>query len=162
MRKLSWCVAAAGLIASPSAFALCTLLCTCTVTTTSLQFGTYNPLAHADVVSTAKVLVKCGGVVGLAIPLTVYLGPGNGTVASRLMASGANRLQYGLYADPTFTVPLGDGTQGTVTIAGNVDLDLLGLSPGLEYTMFGRIPSRQVTTPPGVYADAIPVTLEFY
>lgn len=162
MRKLKWGAAALLLAASQASHALCTLVCTCTITTTSLQFGAYNPLAYSDVVSTAKVMVKCGGVLGLAIPLMVYIGPGNGTVAARLLASGTSCLQYGLYADATFTVPLGDGTNGTVPIGGTVDIDLLGLSPGLEYTMYGRIPARQVTTPPGVYVDTIPVTLEFF
>ncbi|WP_431286970.1 spore coat protein U domain-containing protein [Roseateles chitinivorans] len=145
-----------------SAHALCTLLCTCTLATTSMQFGVYNPLAYGDVTSTAKVQVKCGGVLGLLIPLTVYLGAGNGTVSNRRLSSGTASLGYGLYADPNFTVPLGDGTGGTVTIGGSVDIDLLGLSPGLEYTMFGRIPARQLTTPPGVYVDVIPVVLEFF
>lgn len=151
-----------GLGAAQSASALCTLMCTCTINATPLQFGAYNPLAYADVWSTAKVQVRCGGVLGLLIPLTVYLGAGNGTVAARRLSSGTASLSYGLYADSNFTVPLGDGTNGTVTIGGSVDLDLLGLSPGLEYTMFGRIPARQVTTPPGIYTDAIPVILEFY
>ncbi|ANH70256.1 hypothetical protein ABE85_04500 [Mitsuaria sp. 7] len=145
-----------------SAHALCALLCTCTVATTSLQFGVYNPLTYGDVSSTAKVQVKCGGVLGLLIPLTVYLGAGNGTVSNRRLSSGTASLSYGLYADPNFTVPLGDGTGGTVVISGSVDIDLLGLSPGLEYTMFGRIPARQVTTPPGVYVDVVPVVLEFF
>lgn len=162
MRMLKWVVAGTVLVTAPSAHALCTLVCTCLIATTPMQFGTYNPLAFAEVTSTAKVIVRCGGVVGLLIPLKVSLGAGNGTVSARLLSSGSSSLRYGLYTDPTFTVPLGDGTGGTVTISGSVDLDLLGLSPGLEYTMYGRIPARQVTTVPGVYVDVVPVTLEFF
>lgn len=162
MRLVKWVATAAALGASTSALALCTLVCTCTIGTTPLQFGVYNPLAYSDVVSTAKVQVRCGGVLGLLIPLKVYLGAGNGTVSARLLSSGTNTLRYGLFADPSFTTPLGDGTNGTVVISGSVDIDLLGLSPALEYTMYGRIPSRQLTTPPGNYADTIPVVLEFF
>ena len=162
MKMIRAAAAVLVLSSAGTAHALCTLVCTCTLATTSMQFGVYNPLAYEDVGSTAKVQVKCGGVLGLLIPMTVYLGAGNGTVSNRRLSSGTASLGYGLYADPDFTVPLGDGTGGTVTIAGSVDIDLLGLSPGLEYTRFGRIPARQLTTPPGVYVDVIPVTLEFY
>lgn len=147
-----------------SAHALCTVVlgCTCTVTTTNLNFGNYNPLAFGTLDTTGTVTVKCGGVAGLLIPFTIDLGKGLSTsYTTRTMGAGGNRINYNLYADNAYTQVWGDGTGSSFRVAGNVGLDLLGLSPGLMYTVYGRIPGRQLTVPPGSYTDAITVTLTY-
>lgn len=149
--------------AAPSAQALCVQgLCSCTVTTTSVLFANYNPLAYGNTDSTGTVTVKCGGVAGLLIPFTIAFDKGGGpSISSRRLAFGANALSYNLYIDNTYTTVWGDGTTGTM-VAGGLLLDALGLSPGLVYTVYGRIPGRQTTVPPGgPYIDAVSVTLTY-
>lgn len=42
------------------------------------------------------------------------------------------------------------------------DVDVLGLSLPQTFWIYGRIPGRQPTVVPGVYADTISVTLTYY
>lgn len=150
------------LAAAPAAQAACNLLCSCSTTTTNLVFGNYNPLAFGNTDTTGTITVKCGGVAGLAIPYTVDLGKGNAaTYAGRYMTGGGSQLSYNLYGDSMFTQVWGDGTASTVRASGNIGLDLLGLSPGIVYTVHGRIPGRQLTVIPGSYSDSVTVTLTY-
>lgn len=170
MRRISWRAGAWRLLpwlaligAAPSAHALCIQgICSCTVTTTSVLFANYNPLAYGNTDSTGTVTVKCGGVAGLLVPFTIALNQGGGSsITNRSLAFGGNRLNYNLYIDNTYTTVWGDGTTGTL-VAGGLLLDALGLSPGLVYTVYGRIPGRQVTTiPGGPYVDSVSVTLTY-
>src|SRR5438477_13154107 len=69
------------------------LQATCSATATTLAFGVYTPGA-GTVTNNSTISVKCTK----NTPYTVALngGSGGGTVAQRLMASGANHLQYNL------------------------------------------------------------------
>ena len=157
LRMLSW-LALTG--AAPAAHALCVQgLCSCSVTTTSVLFANYNPLAYGNTDSTGTVTVKCGG---LLVPFTVAFNQGGGpSISARRLSFGANSLNYNLYIDNTYTTVWGDGTTGTM-VAGSLLLDALGLSPGLVYTVYARIPGRQTTVPPGgPYTDAVSVTLTY-
>lgn len=143
--------------------ALCTApLCTCTVSTTPIAFGAYNPLAYGPLDSTGTIKVTCGGVAGLLIPFTINLGKGSATTyGSRRMTSGGQTLPYNLYTDSNRTTIWGDATGGTLNVGASLLLDALGLSPGLVFTVYGRIPARQVTVPPGIYTDTISVTVTY-
>lgn len=150
-------------VAAPRAQALCVAgLCSCTVTTTNIAFGAYNPLAFGNTDSTGTVKVTCGGVAGLLVPFTIDLGKGGATsVAARRMVASGSSLNYNLYTDPSYTTVWGDGTGGSVSVAGSLLLDVLGLSPGQVFTVYGRIPGRQLTVRPGVYTDSISVTVTY-
>lgn len=153
---------ALGLLAA-DANALCTVVCSCNVSTTSVAFGSFNPLAIANTDSTGTVKVSCGGVVGLAIPYQVDLGKGvTGSYAARRMTSTGNPLTYNLYTDNSRTQIWGDGTAGTVTVTGNIGLDIGGTSPPVTYTVYGRIPGAQTSTVPGTYGDSVSVTLTYF
>ena len=170
MRRISWRAGTRRLVpwlaligAAPPAHALCLpAACGCTVTTTSVLFANYNPLAYGNTDSTGTVTVKCGGVAGLLVPFTVALNKGGGaSITNRSLAFGANTLSYNLYTDNTYTTVWGDGTTGAL-VGGGLLLDALGLSPGLVYTVYGRIPGRQATTVPGgPYVDSVSVTLTY-
>lgn len=146
-----------------SARALCVSpLCSCSVTTTSLAFGTHQPLSGSATDSVGSVRVACGGVAGLLIPYTVGLGAGgSGNVLARRLSSGAHTLGYGLYTDAARTTPWGDAGGG-VQLSSSILLDVLGLAPAVTHTVYGRIPAGQTTTVPGSYADTLSVTLTYY
>jgi spore coat protein U-like protein len=148
--------------ASP-AHALCVApLCSCSVSTTSLAFGAYNPLANVNVDSTASVRISCGGVVGLLIPYDVALGPGGGTYGARRLTSGAATLNYNLYTSNTMATVWGDGSASTQILSGAILLDVLGWAPVQSHTVYGRIPLGQTGARPGVYGDTVSVTVTYF
>lgn len=162
-RLLRLAACCAGLLGCSAAHALCTLACSCNVTTTSLAFAAHNPLAAANNDSTGRVRVSCGGVAGLAIPVTIALGAGtSGTMATRQMANGAARLNYNVYTSSGYSTVWGDGSGASTTVSGSLLLDALGLSPPLDFTVYGRIPGSQGGVAPGTYRDTLVVTLTYY
>lgn len=149
---------------SGPAQALCLpAVCSCGVTTTNVAFGTYNPLAFGNTDSTGSVRVSCGGVAGLLIPFNIAISTGGGgSYAGRRMSKGAHYLSYNLYTDASYTTIWGDGSAASQLINAGVLLDVLGLSPAQTFWIYGRLPGRQLTAVPGVYADTINVTLTYY
>jgi spore coat protein U-like protein len=138
-------------------------LCTCTLATTNVAFGTYSPLAFGNTDTTGTVKVDCGGVVGLLIPFNIAISAGSsGSYANRQMKSGSNALAYNLYTDASYTTVWGDGGSATQLISAGVTLDLLGLAPAQNFYIYGRIPGRQLSVVPGVYSDTINVTLTYF
>ncbi|WP_077033757.1 spore coat U domain-containing protein [Pelomonas sp. KK5] len=152
------------LSAALPARALCVLpLCTCTLTTANVAFGSYNPMSFSPTDSTGSVSVSCGGVAGLLIPMTVAISTGSsGSYGTRKLRSGANTLDYNLYTDASYTTILGDGSGATQLANLSLLLDVLGLAPAQTVWVYGRIPARQLAAVPGVYADTINVTLTYY
>ncbi|MFC7297479.1 spore coat U domain-containing protein [Herminiimonas aquatilis] len=151
------------LVVSSQASALCLpIACTCSVAVTPVSFGSFNPLLSGTHDANGNVAMNCGGVVGLAIPYTIKLSQGNGTsYTARRMASGSNYLSYNLYTDNYVTI-WGDGTGGSTTTGGTVVLDVLGLSPPRNHTLYGRVASNQKTAVPGFYTDTITVTVTYF
>ncbi|WP_349742710.1 Csu type fimbrial protein [Roseateles cavernae] len=147
-----------------SAQALCLpVLCSCTVGTTPLLFGSYNPLAHGHTDSSASIKVDCGGVAGLLIPYNVAISAGgSGSFANRHMSLGAHQLGYNLYTDAARSTVWGDGTAATLLMSASITLDVLGLAPQQTHWVYGRLPGRQLGAVPGIYTDTLSVTLTYY
>jgi spore coat protein U-like protein len=138
-------------------------LCSCTVATTAVVFSNYNPFSSSNIDNSGNIAVTCAGVLGLAIPLNIALSAGTGaTPGNRVLASGSRRLRYNLYTDSSRTVVWGDGAGGTGLPTGNVGLDLLGLSPPVNFPVYGRIFGAQTTVAPGVYQDSLVVTVTYF
>lgn len=122
----------------------------CTISATSLQFGSYiNVLLTA----TATITAKCTS----ATSYNVGLGAGNGsgaTVTSRRMqGSDTKGLKYALYRNSSRTLNWGN-TVGTDTVAGS------GSGSAQTLTVYGAVAAGQ-NIGPSSYADTIVVTL-FY
>jgi spore coat protein U-like protein len=158
------CLAVMLLLGAGSAQALCLpVLCSCSVSTTNVAFGSYNPLAFGNTDSTGSVRVSCGGVAGLLVPYKIDLSTGGaGNYAGRRMLRGAYTLNYNLYTDAAYTSLWGDGSAATLSVSGSILLDLLGLSPAQTHWVYGRLPGRQLSAAPGPYTDTISVTLTYY
>jgi spore coat protein U-like protein len=92
------------------------------------------------------------------VSYSIAVGPGlAGSFQPRAMRGDAASLQYNLYAEPSRSVVLGDGTAGTVTVGGQLSL------PGQasrETVLYGRIPPRQPAIA-GAYTDVLTISIEF-
>lgn len=152
----------AALGCAQSVQALCTLVCSCSVSTTPFAFSPHNPLTASNNDSTGNVSVQCSGTTGLLIPYTVGIGVGGGTsINARSMSSGASKLFYNLYTTNSRTTVLGDGTGGSAVLSGTVALSVLGSAPPQNWTIYGRIPGSQTDVAPGTYSDTLVVTVTY-
>jgi spore coat protein U-like protein len=134
-----------------------TVQSTCSATATALPFGNYTPGAGA-LANSSTISVKCTK----NTPYTVALNAGTttgGTLGQRLMASGANTLQYNLYTSAALTTVFGDGTGTTGTGAGTG----AGVATANNLTVFGQLPDSATNQAavPGSYSDTITVTVTY-
>ena len=172
MRAIFKAAAAAGILAisgtasaatATTTFTVsATLLKVCTVGATNINFGNYTPGGGA-LTGNSTISVKCTR----TTPYTVALNAGTtagGTFGQRLMAYGAETLQYNLYTSAAFTTVFGDGTGTTGTGAGTG----AGLGAAAQtYTAYGQLldnavnqnaaPNAAATS----YADTITVTVAY-
>jgi len=121
---------------------------TCTVSTSGMAFGGYDPFVAKDVVSVASVSVTCEETTSYAIELS----SGNGTYEQRVMTSGLHQLLYNLYTDATLNTVWGDGTGHSNLVSDTQSAAI--------HSIYGRIPARQ-NAYVGAYSDTIVITLTF-
>ena len=126
----------------------------CTISTTSVAFGSYDVFSGANVDSTGTVTINCGSSVR---DLTVSLSKGSsGTYANRTLVKSGETLAYNLYMNAACTVVWGDGTAGTQTYT-NPDPPN---STNVVLTIYGRItPLQDVSA--GAYSDTITATINW-
>jgi spore coat protein U-like protein len=134
----------------------------CTVSTTPVNFGSYDVLSSASLDSTGSVTVDCS--VGVSPPnppvdvlITIGQSANSGSFNPRKMknATGRDLLNYNLYSDTTMVSIWGDGTGGTSTvILSKVNKN----APPVVTTVFGRIPGGQDVSA-GPYSDVLTVTI---
>jgi len=134
-----------------------TVLSTCSATAVPLAFPNYTPGGGPQLGSTT-ISVKCTN----NTPFTVLLNAGSTTgdaFAQRLMASGANTLQYNLYTSAALTTVFGDGTLGSATVAGTG----LGVATAAGVQVFGQLPDSATNQAAvaGSYSDLITVTVSY-
>lgn len=120
----------------------------CTLSTSGIAFGGYDPFLSQDVDSVANISVSCDETTSYSIALST----GSGTYDQRVMTSGLHQLLYNLYTDATMNTVWGDGT-GHSAMVGDTRLTAI-------HTVYGRIPARQ-DAHVGVYNDTIVITLTF-
>jgi spore coat protein U-like protein len=153
----------AGAVSTTTTFTVsAVVLKTCTVGATNLNFGSYTPGGGA-LTGSSTISVKCTK----TTPYTVALNAGTttgSTFGQRLLAYGAETLQYNLYTTGAFATVFGDGTASTGTGAGVG----AGLGAAAQtYTAFGQLvdsatnqsaaPNAGATT----YTDTITVTVTY-
>jgi spore coat protein U-like protein len=166
MQKILCAAVAASLLAAGVAqsatttttFAVtATVQSTCSATATALPFGAYTPGGGA-LTNNSTISVKCTK----NTPYTVALNAGTTTgtaFTQRLMASGANTLQYNLYTTAGFATVFGDGTGSTATSAGTG----AGVATANTLTVYGQLPDSAANQAaiPGSYSDTITVTVSY-
>jgi spore coat protein U-like protein len=131
----------------------------CLVSSANLAFGDYTPNTGAKTGS-SSITVRCTKTTPYAVSLNAGTTTG-GTLGQRLLANGANTLEYNLYTTAGLTTIFGDGTGGTATISGTGN----GVSaPSAQtVTVHGQLPDSTANqdATPGSYADTITVTVTY-
>lgn len=134
-----------------------TVQATCSATATALAFSAYTPGGGA-IANNGTISVKCTK----NTPYTIALNGGataGGTIVQRLMASGANTLQYNLFTTAAFSQVFGDGSGTSKTVAGTG----AGVGTAATVTVFGQLPDSAANQAaiPGNYTDTITVTVTY-
>lgn len=140
----------------------------CTVSSSGLAFGSYQPLTFAGklnsaaATSDARVNVACTGIVAGGA-YTIALGPslaGAGDrIGTRYLTNpvGGPGMAFNVYLDPTFSTVWGDGISAGATLGGSI-------APGdsnQSHTVYGRVPPGQNTLEPGDFSGALTITISY-
>lgn len=124
----------------------------CTISVTSLSFGSYDVFRTMDDLADGRVDYQCTNLPSGAIPvLTLSTGSSN-DFQTRTMKNSSESLKYNIYTDASRTEIWGDGGGQTAVIT----LENLSGSK----TFFGTIPQRQ-NVKVGSYEDMLTVTLSY-
>ena len=124
----------------------------CTIDSSGLEFGLYDPLDTTPLDATGGITYTCSGGVAVVIAMTT----GQSGSFDRWMSSGSDTLSYNLYADSARTKVWGDGALGTAT---HVDLNPPeGAAVGVR--VYGRVPARQ-NVADGRYTDSLMLVMVF-
>ena len=124
---------------------------TCTISATTLDFGTTGVLAAA-VNGTSTLTTTCSA----TTPYNVGLNGGNAGASDptqRKMSKAGEQVTYGLYRDSARNQAWGD-TIGTNTASAT------GTGSGQTSTVYGRVPA-QTTPSAGTYSDTIVATVTY-
>ena len=126
----------------------------CTISATSVNFGSYNVFDGPALDSTGTITYRCNGA---ANNISISLSKGlSSTYSPRLMSKGVEALSYNLYTNAGHTNIWGDGTSGTTVYVranppNNSDVNL---------TIYGRVPSGQDVSA-GTFIDTVSATINF-
>jgi spore coat protein U-like protein len=128
----------------------------CTVSVSSVAFGSYDTLSPTATDSAGSLTAVCHP---SDQSIEVWISGGSSaSVMARTMRNGTAVLNYNLYADAARTTVWGDGTSGTAVTLNN------GIVSGGDRTftraIYGRIPALQAVGM-GTYNDNLVVTVVF-
>jgi spore coat protein U-like protein len=137
-----------------------TVINNCTITTTPVAFGNYDPLSAVANNNSGTVVITCTK--GAAT--TVTLGNGNNFNVTRRMIAGANFLNYELYQPPStvpgaacsYAAPVRWGTAGG-------EIFTPGAAPSKvarTYNVCGQIPAAQDLAA-ATFNDSVVATVNF-
>jgi spore coat protein U-like protein len=136
----------------------------CSLVTTPMVFGSYNPVLGTAGTSSTSLVVEC---LAISLPLTTVnytlsMGTSNtsGSLQRQLAGPSGSRLDYNLFTDAGYATVWGNGSGGTGTVSGTAPLVLLAAVVARTHTVYGRIPGGQVVRT-GVYSDGLMVTIDF-
>jgi spore coat protein U-like protein len=128
----------------------------CNVSAANLSFGAVNPLS-SQIDATTPLTVHCTK----NSPYTVGLDAGTttgATIAQRMMANGAEIMNYNLYKDAALTTIWGNSAVAPSWVSGTG----AGLSIAQKLTVYGRVASGQTNLAVGNYQEnTITVTVTY-
>jgi spore coat protein U domain-containing protein, fimbrial subunit CupE1/2/3/6 len=139
---------------------------TCTAANITLNFGAFDVLGGAVLDGAGSFTVTCVNPLNGA-RIVVYTAT-LATAPARQMAppSGADRLSYGVFVDASRLQPWGDGTLGTFTITGTLNVPRRSSLTSAPHNYFARItPGGQDVSaaspgpPPTTYTQTLTVTV---
>jgi len=127
----------------------------CTISSTSVAFGTYDPFSAAPLNTAGQIVYVCGNRDhNVSISLSRGSAP---SFQPRVMKNGNSFLQYNLYLDPAQTIIWGNGSGGTQTYF------IKNPQPNnreIRVPIYGSVlPGQNVTV--GNYSDTLTLTIDF-
>lgn len=128
----------------------------CTVTTSGINFGTYDALSSTALDMNGQIIISCTNflqIVYTEIGRSSYSGAFN--PRQMRLATGSDLMNYNLYTDAARSTIWGDGTGGTSRI-----LRLVFRNNPVTLTVYGRIPAGQDISV-GTYNDTLIATIEY-
>jgi spore coat protein U-like protein len=126
----------------------------CTISTTSVNFGNYNVFTGTNLDSTGTVRYRCNAA---AANITISLSKGVSTTFNpRQMSKGAERLNYNLFRDAARTTIWGDGTGGTVVYTRANPPN----NSNVNVTVYGRVTAGQDVSA-GAFSDTVSAVINF-
>lgn len=135
---------------------------TCSMSTTGIAFGVYDPLSGSNLDSTGTLRLTCSrGLLDVAtVNYRVTLSAGNsGTTTERTLMSSSNTLTYNLYSDAARTSVWGNDANAP---SGTITFGLLGTilfgTVSRELTVYGRAFANQLVAA-GAYRDTLTATV---
>lgn len=126
----------------------------CTISATSVNFGSYNVFNGSPTDSTGTVTYRCNG---SAHNITIGLTQGAGaSFNQRQMQKGSESLTYNLFVDASRTNIWGDGTGGTsvYSIANPPN------NTNVNLTVYGRVTAGQDVSA-GSFSDTVTAVINF-
>lgn len=137
-----------------------TVSSTCSVTTSPVAFGDYNPTAGTADTATGTVAVTC--TLGSSYSIALDAGANESTAGNantrRMKANTSDYLSYGLYLDSGHTTVWGDGANGTSISPASGSHT--GDGSAQSYDVYGSIPAGQYVAP-GTYTDTVVATVTY-
>ena len=127
----------------------------CSISTTSVNFGSYDVYVPSARDSTGSVTYTC--LLPVSVQITLTKGS-SATFSPRTLIKVAEPLQYNLYRDAGRSLIWGDGTGGTSIYSGTVTIFQLGAN--ITVTVYGRVPALQDISA-GAYNDTVTATINF-
>lgn len=137
-------------------------LCSCSVSASPVQFGTYNALNPTPTDGAGNIQVSCTagpGAASLSYEIRLSTGMSGVYQPRRMAGASVAAMAYNLFTDPARTQVWGDGNGGTVTVSGGFTT-LLPSDNVRNHTVFGRVPADQMLES-GMYSDSILVTVSY-
>jgi spore coat protein U-like protein len=126
----------------------------CSVSAANLSFGAVNPLS-SQVDATTTLTVNCTKNSAYTVGLDAGVTAGT-AIAQRLMANGANTMQYNLYTNAARSSIWGNSAGSWVSGTG------AGLAAAQTLTVYGRVASGQTNLAVGNYQEnTITVTVTY-
>lgn len=131
---------------------------TCTVSATSLAFGSYNPISGLPTAANATVTLRCTNLLPQTVNYRILLSAGNsGSTANRFMSAGGANLAYNIFTSASYAT-VWDNSTG---IAGSLMVTGIIFAQGTAtLTAYGRILAGQLS-PAGVYGDTLVITVNY-
>lgn len=120
----------------------------CTLSSSGVNFGTYDPVDAVDTRGTGTVRLDCD----TAVNASVAISGGGRSAVDHAMTNGSSPLVYDLYVDPQHAMTWGDGTGGSQTVTFD--------GTAVDRPIYGSIRARQRVTA-GSYADTILLTVSY-
>jgi spore coat protein U-like protein len=129
---------------------------TCRISTTPVNFGTYDVFSRFVQDSTGTISVRCNNLEKKPMSVKITLSAGSSGMFNpreMISTSGQDRLRYYLFSDPSMTVIWGDGTGGSSYVPATVIRDST-----FNALIYGRIPPGQNVSV-GNYSDVLTATV---